>query len=90
VFGRELIELHELERRGVTMIESGRFLTVFLASIFSLTALAADSGAPSAEKSESTKRQFEQLLSTYSAGLTSGNVDGVLELYSSDPVFMPE
>jgi ketosteroid isomerase-like protein len=86
----ELIQLRELEMMGVTMIKPGKFLTVFFASIFSLTALAADSGAPSAEKSESTKAEFEKLLNTYSAGLTSGNVDAVLELYSSDPVFMPE
>jgi ketosteroid isomerase-like protein len=86
----ELIELRELERTGVTMIKPGKVLTALFVSIFSLTALAADSGAPSAEKSESTKGEFEKLLNTYSAGLTSGNVDGVLELYSSDPVFMPE
>jgi len=72
------------------MIEPGKFLTAFFVAIFSLPALAADSGAPGAEKSESTKRQFEKLLNTYSAALTSANVDAVLELYSSDPVFMPE
>jgi len=30
------------------------------------------------------------VIDTYSEGLTNKNVDGILELYSSDPVFMPE
>jgi ketosteroid isomerase-like protein len=72
------------------MIKLGGFLTAFVVSIFSVTAFAADGDASRAEKSEGTKRQFEKLLNTYSAGLTSANVDGVLDLYSSDPVFMPE
>jgi ketosteroid isomerase-like protein len=72
------------------MIKPGRFLMAFLVSVLPLTVFAADGGASSAEQSESTKRQFEKLLNTYRVGLTSANVDGVLELYSSDPVFMPE
>ena len=78
------------------MIKLGKFVAVFVVSIFSSTAFAADSGtrsqlvAASAEESEGTRRQFEKLINTYSEGLTNKNVDGILELYSSDPVFMPE
>lgn len=63
------------------MVRFGRFSAVFLVSILSMPALAADSG---------TKAQFEQLLNTYSNGLASKDVNGILELYSSEPVFMPE
>jgi len=63
------------------MIRFSRCLAVFLVSILSMPTLAADSG---------TKGQFEQLLSTYSEGLASKDVNGILELYSSEPVFMPE
>jgi ketosteroid isomerase-like protein len=68
-------------------------------SILSLSAFAADSSAAdlddrsacsSTEKSERTRRQFEELVNAYNAGLTNKNVDDILELYSSDPVFMPE
>ena len=78
------------------MITLGKFVAVFVVSIFSSTAFAADSGtrsqlvAASAEESEGARRQFEKLIDTYSEGLTNKNVDGILELYSSDPVFMPE
>ena len=78
------------------MIKLGKFVAVFVVSIFSSTAFAADSGtrsqlvAASAEESEGIRSQFEKLINTYSEGLTNKNVDGILELYSSDPVFMPE
>ena len=46
--------------------------------------------AASVEESESTKKQLEKLLNAYQELLTNKNVDGILELYSADPVFMPE
>ena len=81
------------------MMNFGRFMTVFLVSVFSLPAFVANSGtssldnrpvAPETEKSEDTKGQFEKLLNAYQERLTSKNVDGILELYSAGPVFMPE
>jgi len=69
----------------VTMLKVSEVMTVFLLSIFSLTAFAADSGAGSNDRA-----QFEKLLNAYQERLTAKNVDGILELYSSDPVFMPE
>jgi ketosteroid isomerase-like protein len=67
------------------MIKVSGAVTVFLVSIFSLTAFAADSGAGSNDRA-----QFEKLLNAYQELLTAKNVDGILELYSSGPVFMPE
>ena len=63
------------------MIRFSAVLACLLAALFSLPVLAADSGA---------KAQFEELLGTYSKGLAGNDVEGVLNLYSSDPVFMPE
>jgi len=71
-------------------MKPAQFLTPLLASIFSFAVLAADSAAPTGENSGRAKEQFEKLLDAYSAALASANVDSVLELYSSDPVFMPE
>jgi ketosteroid isomerase-like protein len=67
------------------MIEVRGFVTVFLVSMFSLTAFAGDSGAGSNDRG-----QFEKLLNAYQERLATKNVDGILELYSSDPVFIPE
>src|SRR6266404_3076247 len=82
---------------NATMIKFGRFLAVILALIFSLTAVAADTSSvgnnsqpASAEKSESTRKQLEELLNAYQRLLTNKNGDAILELYSADPVFMPE
>jgi ketosteroid isomerase-like protein len=83
----------------VMMIRIGKLIVAFLVSIFSLSACAANSGAggndnqpvvPSPERSEATRGQFEKLINTYNEGLTNKGVDRILELYSSDPVFMPE
>jgi uncharacterized protein (TIGR02246 family) len=63
------------------MIKLNAVLAAFLAAFISLPTFAADNGA---------KAQFEQLLNTYSKGLARKDVDGILDLYSSDPVFMPE
>jgi ketosteroid isomerase-like protein len=81
------------------MLKFGRFMTAIAVSILSLSALAADSGtrsqdnqpvASSAERPENTKGQFEKLLNAYQDRLANKNVGGILELYSADPVFMPE
>ena len=45
---------------------------------------------PVAEEAENARRQFEKLINLYGEGLTNQDVEGILELYSSDPVFMPE
>ena len=83
---------------NATMIKFGRFLPVIPALIFSLTAFAADTSgvgnnsqpAASAEKAGSTRKHLEELLNAYQRLLTNKNVDAILELYSADPVFMPE
>jgi ketosteroid isomerase-like protein len=50
-----------------------------------------DAGAdPAAREAENAKAQLEKLITLYSEHLASGDVDGILELYSSEPVFMPE
>lgn len=81
------------------MSKFGRSIAVLLVSGFALTAFAANTGTgtsdnqavdPSAEKSESTRAQFEKLLNTYQERLANQSVEGILELYSADPVFMPE
>lgn len=81
------------------MIKPARFAAVFLVATLASTAFAADCDVcprdsqgldPGAEESENARRQFEKLINTYGEGLTNQDVDGILELYSSDPVFMPE
>jgi predicted ester cyclase/ketosteroid isomerase-like protein len=81
------------------MLKVGRTVSVFLLTIFSLTTVAADSDvrlqdiqpvAQSAKKSASTKGHFEKLLNKYQHRLANNDVNGILELYSSDPVFIPE
>ena len=80
------------------MIKFDRYLPVILALIFSLTTFAADTSGvdnnsqlgASAEKSGNTRKQLEELLNAYQGLLTNKNVDAILELYSADPVFMPE
>lgn len=80
------------------MMNFTKFMRVFLVTISSLGTFAAHSGTseelrpvtPPAEQSKDTKGQFENLLSVYQERLTNKNVDGILELYSTDPVFMPE
>ena len=44
----------------------------------------------SAEKSEAARTQFANLLDSYQEMLAKNDVDGILGLYSSTPVFMPE
>jgi ketosteroid isomerase-like protein len=75
----------------------GALVTLILVSIFSLPAFAANSGtdgednrSASVAGSESSIGKFEEILNTYQERLTSKSVDGILELYSADPVFMPE
>src|SRR5580765_312419 len=69
----------------VTMIKVRGLMTLFLVSVFSLTAFAADSGAGSNDRG-----QLEKLLNAYQERLATKNVDSILELYSSAPVFIPE
>ena len=65
----------------------------------SSTALAADCDVcpkdsqvvdPGAAEAESIRRQFEKLINAYGDGLTNQDVEAILELHSSDPVFIPE
>ena len=42
------------------------------------------------EEARGHRSQFEKLINAYGEGLTSQDVERILELYSSDPVFMPE
>jgi ketosteroid isomerase-like protein len=72
---------------GLTMTKFARLMTVFLVLILSLSAVSAVSIEGN---SDSSKDQFEKLLATYQERLANKNVDGILELYSADPVFIPE
>jgi ketosteroid isomerase-like protein len=71
---------------------------ILLAASFGATALAADCDVcpkdpgvdPAAREAEDARAQIDRAITLYSQHLTSGNVDGILELYSADPVFMPE
>lgn len=45
---------------------------------------------PVAQEAENAKAQLEKLIATYGEELTNADLEGILELYSSDPVFMPE
>jgi len=80
------------------MIKFDRFLPVILALIFSLTpllptpaTLATTASLPRARKNpEAPGSNSRKLLNAYQGLLTNKNVDAILELYSADPVFMPE
>jgi hypothetical protein len=80
-----------------TMSKFDKLTTVWLVSAFLLTAFAPssssggqDNAAASAEQSDSTEPKLEELLSAYLELLANNNVDGILELYSSEPVFIPQ
>ena len=45
---------------------------------------------PAAREIAEARAQIDELIMAYGEHLTSGDVDGILELYGSDPVFMPE
>lgn len=70
------------------MLNCAKLVAVLGASIFCSAILAADS-PPTAEQSE-IKGQLEKILNTYQQRLASKDIDGILELYSAEPVFMPE
>jgi uncharacterized protein (TIGR02246 family) len=78
------------------MIALPTYIPVLLASVLCLPAFAADddlrsqAGESDAASGQGTKAQFEQLLSTYQQRLATSDIDAVLDLYSADPVFMPE
>ena len=78
------------------MITLPAYIPILLASVLCLPAFAAnDDPRGQAERSDAvtgqgTKAQFEQLLSTYQQRLATSNIDAVLDLYSADPVFIPE
>jgi ketosteroid isomerase-like protein len=78
------------------MIERVAFAAVSLAAILCTAALADDCDVCPKDSqlvdpgAESTRRQFEKLIDTYAEGLANKDVEGILELYSSNPVFMPE
>jgi len=81
------------------MIRLVQFAAVLVTAALSATALAGadcdvcpkDSGVDAAARdADNARAQLEKVITLYGDYLTSGNVDGILELYSSDPVFMPE
>ena len=78
------------------MIKLPTCIPILLASVLCLPAFAADdnprgqAGRSDAASGQETKAQFEQLLSTYQQRLATSDIDAVLDLYSSAPVFIPE
>jgi ketosteroid isomerase-like protein len=65
----------------MTMHKLGTYFVAFLlAAIAPLPTLAA----------EDAKRAIENLLNTYQERLSNNDLDGILDLYSANPVFIPE
>jgi ketosteroid isomerase-like protein len=56
------------------------FLTFLLAALAPLPTVAA----------EDAKTEIEKLLTTYQERLSNNDIDGILALYSTNPVFIPE
>jgi ketosteroid isomerase-like protein len=56
------------------------FVTFLLAAIAPLATVAA----------EDAKTAIEKLLNTYQERLSNSDIDGILDLYSANPVFIPE
>ena len=71
------------------MFTSAKLVMILGASIFCFAVLAPQRAAH-AEQSENIKEQLEKILDTYQQRLTTQNIEGILELYSAAPVFMPE
>ena len=69
------------------MSNLGKFVTVILASMLALPVFAADNET---DAGACAKASFEKILSAYQQRLAGKNIEGILELYSADPVFMPE
>ena len=59
---------------------SAYFVTFLLAAVVPLPSLAA----------EDAKTAIENLLNTYQVRLSNSDLDGILDLYSANPVFIPE
>jgi uncharacterized protein (TIGR02246 family) len=62
------------------MIKLATYISVLLASVLCLPVSAADG--------QEAKVQLEQLLSTYQQRLAASDIDAVLDIYSTDPVFI--
>lgn len=58
-------------------------LSALMLAIFPATVMAD-------KKQDKDSKQLEEILNSYNDGLTTKNVQKILELYSSAPVFMPE
>ena len=56
------------------------FLTLLLAALAPLPT----------EAAEDAKKEIENLLTTYQERLSNNDIDGILALYSANPVFIPE
>jgi len=82
----------------VRVIRLVQHAAVLLAIAFGPAGFAADCDVcpkdaavdPAAREADDSRAQIDKLITLYGVYLTSGNVDGILELYSSAPVFMPE
>ena len=78
------------------MIKLATCIPVLLASVLCLPVFAAGddartpAGGSDTACGQASKAQLEQLLSTYQQRLAASDIDAVLDLYSTDPVFMPE
>ncbi len=80
------------------MIQLQRLMAAAFAATLCVATFAADGGSRDANRSTATvartsdtiRAEFAKLIDTYNEGLTTQNVEGILKLYSSDPVFVPE
>jgi len=73
------------------MIKLATYISVLLASVLCLPVSAADDDDRSqAGSGQEAKVQLEQLLGTYQQRLAASDIDAVLDIYSTEPVFMPE
>jgi len=73
----------------------GKLMTILALATFSALGFGGDNAADrgvtaAAETAAASKDQFEKRLSTYQERLANNDLEGILDLYSSDPVFMPE
>jgi len=68
------------------MIDPVRLMTAVLLGLFAANASVADE----AEQTAAVRASLEKQLNAYQQRLAQGNVEGILDLYSADPVFIPE
>jgi ketosteroid isomerase-like protein len=77
------------------MDKLGKLVALVALSVFSAAGFGGDDAVDgvvtaAAETSAAAKDQLEKRLSTYQERLANNDIEGILDLYSSAPVFIPE